>query len=121
MRFLGNIVWFLLGGVVLGLAWLLVGLLWCVTIIGIPVGLQCFKLASLAFWPFGREAAYGGGPVSFLLNVLWFLFGGMELALVSLAVGLVYCLTIIGIPFGLQCFKLASLSLAPFGREVVSC
>ncbi|MCR4963047.1 MAG: YccF domain-containing protein [Firmicutes bacterium] len=121
MRFIGNILWLILGGLVLGLAWLAVGLLWCLTLIGIPVGLQCFKLSSLAFWPFGRQAVFEGGPVSFLLNVAWFFLGGLELALIAAAVGLVYCLTVVGIPFGLQCFKFASLSMAPFGRQIVGC
>ena len=120
MRFIGNVLWFLLGGIILGLSWLIVGLLWCITIIGIPVGVQCFKLAALGFWPFGRETVGDGSPVSFLLNVLWFLFGGMELAIVAAVIGLFWCITIVGIPFGLQCFKIAALSLAPFGRQIVA-
>ena len=119
MKTLGNIIWFIFGGIFGGLAWILCGFLWCITIIGIPVGVQCFKLATLAFWPFGRTVRYEGGAGSFIINVFWFLFGGLELALGYCAIGLVYCITIIGIPFGLQCFKLAKLSLAPFGAVVV--
>lgn len=85
----------------------------------IPVGLQCFKLASLSFFPFGKEVRYGGGAGSFLLNVIWLLVSGLPLALEHVAMGLLLCVTILGIPFGLQQFKLAKLALLPFGAEVV--
>ena len=81
--------------------------------------MQCFKLASLSFFPFGKEVRYGGGAVSFLLNVIWLLVSGLPLALEHLALGLVLCITVIGIPFGLQQFKLAKLALMPFGAEIV--
>ena len=106
MGCLGNLLWFIFGGAISGLSWCLAGSLWCITIVGIPVGMQCFKLASLSFFPFGKEVRYGGGAVSFLLNVIWLL-------------GLVLCITVIGIPFGLQQFKLAKLALMPFGAEIV--
>jgi Predicted membrane protein len=83
------------------------------------VGLQCFKLASLSFFPFGKEVRYGGGAGSFLLNVIWLLVSGLPLALEHVAMGLLLCVTILGIPFGLQQFKLAKLALLPFGAEVV--
>ena len=118
MKTIGNILWFLFGGIVGGLMWLLIGLLWCITIIGIPVGIQCFKLAEMSFFPFGKKVVYSGGAVSFLVNVLWFLFGGLELALAHSVFGLLWCITIVGIPFGKQFFKLAKLSLAPFGAEI---
>jgi uncharacterized membrane protein YccF (DUF307 family) len=118
MGCIGNFFWFLFGGLILGLSWLVVGLLWCITIVGIPVGLQCFKFAGLAFFPFGKEVVFGGGPVSLLLNILWLIFGGFELAMVAAGVGLLFCITIIGIPFGLQCFKIAKLALLPFGASV---
>ena len=118
MKFLGNLVWFLFGGLWMGLGWTLVGLLWCVTIVGIPVGLQCFKFASLAFFPFGKVVLYGGGAPSVLMNILWLLFGGLPLAVASAIHGLILCVTIVGIPFGLQCFKMARLALAPFGADV---
>lgn len=102
----------------MGLGWVLSGVLWCVTIIGIPVGLQCFKLAGLAFFPFGKEVAYGGGAGSLLLNILWIIISGLALAIGSLLCGLIFCISIIGIPFGKQCFKLAKLSLMPFGATV---
>ena len=73
MKTIGNILWFLFGGLIGGLSWVLAGCLWCVTIVGIPVGLQCFKFASLAFFPFGKEVVYGGGGFSLLVNILWLL------------------------------------------------
>lgn len=83
------------------------------------MGLQYFKLASLSFFPFGKEVRYGGGAGSFLLNVIWLLVSGLPLALEHVAMGLLLCVTILGIPFGLQQFKLAKLALLPFGAEVV--
>lgn len=118
MSFLGNLLWFLCCGLWQGLSWLLAGLLWCITIVGIPIGLQCFKFASLAFFPFGKEVRYGGGTVSFLLNLIWILVSGIPLAVTAATNGILLCCTIIGIPFGLQCFKMAKLALMPFGAEV---
>ena len=118
MSFIGNILWFLLIGLISGLGWILAGILCCVTIVGIPLGLQSFKMAGLAFFPFGKEVIYGGGTVSFLANILWILFFGWELALFYLACGLICCITIVGIPAGLQCFKMAKLSLMPFGAVI---
>lgn len=118
MSCLGNFLWFLCCGLWQGLSWLLAGLLWCVTIVGIPIGLQCFKFALLAFFPFGKEVRYGGGTVSFLLNLIWILVSGIPLAITAATNGILLCCTIIGIPFGLQCFKMAKLALMPFGAEV---
>ncbi|MCI7422272.1 MAG: YccF domain-containing protein [Ruminococcus sp.] len=118
MSCLGNLLWFLCCGLWQGLSWLLAGLLWCVTIVGIPIGLQCFKFASLAFFPFGKEVCYGGGTVSLLLNLIWILVSGIPLAVTAATNGILLCCTIIGIPFGLQCFKMAKLALMPFGTEV---
>lgn len=120
MGCLGNALWFLFGGVVLGLGWVLAGVLWCITIVGIPIGMQCFKFASLSFFPFGKEIVYGGGVGSMLLNILWLLVSGIPLAIVSALDGVLFCVTIIGIPFGKQCFKLAKLALMPFGASVVT-
>ncbi|MBP1041797.1 YccF domain-containing protein [Vagococcus sp. BWB3-3] len=119
MNFLGNLIWFVLGGLVQGIGWFLAGLLWCITIIGIPVGLQCFKFASISFTPFGKDVRYGGGAGSFLLNIIWLIVTGIPMALVSVISGLLMCITIIGIPFGLQSFKMAKLALMPFGAEIV--
>lgn len=118
MGCLGNILWFIFGGFVSGLSWCLVGCLWCITIIGIPIGVQCFKFASLSFFPFGKEVEYGGGTVSLLVNIIWLLVTGIPLALEQAAIGVLLCITIIGIPFGLQEFKLAKLALMPFGSTV---
>ena len=103
----------------MGLSWLLAGVLWCMTIVRIPIGLQCFKFASLAFFPFGREIVYGGGTVSLLANIIWLIVSGIPLAIGSTAIGIVLCITVIGIPFGLQCFKIAKLALMPFGAQIV--
>lgn len=118
MGCLGNVIWFLFGGFWQGISWTIAGLLWCITIIGIPVGVQCFKFASLAFLPFGKEVQYGGGTFSILVNILWILFSGIPLALIAALNGILLCCTIIGIPFGMQCFKIAKLSFAPFGATV---
>jgi len=119
MSFLGNVLWFVFAGFWQGLAWIIVGLLWCVTIVGIPMGVQCFKLACLAFFPFGKQVVSGGRLGSCLLNVLWMIFGGLPIAVAALLNGVLLCITIIGIPFGLQCFKLAQLAFMPFGARVV--
>ena len=118
MSLLGNILWLIFGGLLSGLGWIVAGLLWCVTLVGIPIGMQCFKLASLSFAPFGRQVVYKGGAMSFLVNVLWFLISGLPLALGNFLLGCLLCVTIIGIPFGKQFFKIAKLSLAPFGAVV---
>ena len=118
MGCLGNILGFMCGGCLSGLSWALAGCLWCLTIVGIPVGLQCFKFASLSFFPFGKEVIYGGGAGSLLLNIIWLSISGLWLAAESAVIGTALCITIIGIPFGLQHFKLARLALMPFGAEL---
>ena len=118
-RTIGNILWFIFGGLLGGLAWIFAGCIWCITIIGIPVGLQCFKFATLAFWPFGKEIVYGNGMFSFLVNLIWIIFFGWEMALGNLIVGCIWCITIVGIPFGKQFFKMARLSFMPFGASVI--
>lgn len=120
MRTIGNLLWFVLGGFILGLAWFLAGIICCLTIVGIPLGRQCFKFASLACWPFGRDIDFSRmGTVSLLANILWILFLGQELALLSAVLGLVFCVTIVGIPFGLQYFKFAKLAFLPFGARII--
>lgn len=118
MGFLGNILWFILGGEIMGLLWFAIGILWCCTIIGIPIGIQCFKMAGLSFWPFGRDVIFNDSAVSVILNVIWIVVSGCELAIANLIFGLVFCCTIIGIPFGIQYFKMAKLSLLPFGATI---
>jgi len=118
MSFVGNILWFVFGGFLSGLAWLASGLLWCLTIIGIPYGMQCFKFASLSFSPFGKEVVYGGGAISTLADGVRIIFFGIPMAIGNLTVGLIWCLTIVGIPFGRQFFKIARLALTPFGARI---
>ena len=121
MKIIGNIIWVIFGGLILALEYAICGLIWCITIIGIPFGIQLFKCASLALWPFGREVRNkqnSPGCLSTGMNVLWFLLGGIWLALEHVIAGLIFCITIIGIPFGKQHFKLAAIALTPFGREI---
>lgn len=120
MRLLGNILWILLGGLFIAIGWALIGLVLCITIIGIPLGLQCFKMATLTLTPFGKTVAYGGGIGSTLVNIVWVILVGWWMALSYVLAGLVNCITIIGIPFGLQSFKMAKLALWPFGAEIVN-
>ncbi len=118
MSFLGNLVWFVFGGFILCLLWLLAGFLACITIVGIPFGIQCFKIAGLILCPFGRNVEVGHFGFGGLLgNVLWIVLLGWELCVLHLVTGLVFCVTIVGIPFGIQHFKLAKLSLMPFGAK----
>ena len=119
MRILGNIIWIICGGLLSALTWVFFGLIWCITIVGISIGKQCFKLSSISLNPFGKEIEYeDNGSVSFLMNVLWFLFGGAEMALGNALLGVLLGITIIGIPFGKQFFKIAGLAIAPFGAEI---
>lgn len=119
MRLLGNILWFIFGGFLSGMSWCISGILWCISIVGIPYGTQCFKFASLAFCPFGKEVEYGTGTVSFLANIIWTIFFGIPMAIGNFVTGCIWCITIVGIPFGKQFFKIAKLSLAPFGSKVL--
>ena len=119
----GNVLWLVLAGFWLALAYAIAGLINMVTIIGIPFGIQSFKLAGYALWPFGRVVVQRPGRdagLSTLGNVLWFFLGGFWLAMSHLFVGLLLCLTIIGIPLGLASIKMAGLAIAPFGKQVVS-
>ena len=121
MKFIGNILWMVLGGFIISLYYALVGLIFCITIIGIPFGMQLFKMAGLALWPFGHDVTPGandGGCLSLIMNVIWIVLGGIEIALMHVTLGIGFCITIIGIPFGLQHFKMALLALVPFGKEI---
>lgn len=121
MNFLGNILWFVLGGFIISLYYFLAGLLFCLTIIGIPFGVQLIKLAGFALWPFGHDIqsdTNDGGCLSIIMNVIWILVGGIEIAVLHLTFGAVLCITIIGIPFGMQHFKMALLALIPFGKKI---
>ncbi len=117
MKTIGNILWFIFTGLFSAIGYFLVGLIFCITIIGIPFGLQCFKFARLCIWPFGTEVNtdFGKHPIA---NVIWIILFGLGLCISFFIVGLIWCVTIIGIPFGLQCFKLAKLSIVPFGATI---
>ena len=122
MNLIGNIIWVVFGGLLLSLGYLFGGLILCLTIVGIPFGVQIMRLGMFALWPFGGEVkptdnVMGCLPV--LMNVLWIIFGGIEVALTHLTLGIVLCITIIGIPFGLQHFKLMMYAILPFGHRVV--
>lgn len=119
MSCLGNIIWLVCGGFFSGLSWGIAGILWCLTIVGIPYGLQCFKFAIVSFAPFGISIEYGGGIPSLFANIIWIIFFGIPMALENLFLGCILCITIIGIPFGLQFFKIAKLSVAPFGARII--
>lgn len=122
MSLIGNLIWFIFGGLLLGIGYLFGGMVLCLTIVGIPFGLQIIKLGLFAMWPFGGEVVPGNnasGCLPLLLNVLWIICGGIEVALTHLALGIVFSITIVGIPFGMQHFKLMMLALMPFSHEVV--
>lgn len=121
MKILGNLIWLICGGVITSIEYLLASLALMITIIGIPFGLQTIKLALLALWPFGSEVVdegNSGGCLSVIMNVIWILIGGLWICLTHLFFGVILCITIIGIPFGRQHFKMAALSLAPFGKSI---
>ena len=122
LALLCNLAWFLLGGIWLGLSWVVAGLLFCCTIIGIPYGIASFRIAGFAFFPFGKDVVRSGnaGTCTFILNVIWVVFAGFWLWLAAIIEGVAFCLTIIGIPFGFGCFKIAKVSFAPLGKKVVS-
>ncbi len=122
LRFILNIIWLILAGFWLALAYFLAGIIMCILIITIPFGLQAFKLGGYAFWPFGRTVVKraGAGAPSLIGNVIWLVLAGWELALAHLITGLALCITIIGIPLGIANFKLVPVALWPFGREIVS-
>jgi uncharacterized membrane protein YccF (DUF307 family) len=121
MDFLLNIFWLILGGFIVVIAYLLGGILLCVTIIGIPFGIQCFKLAGLALMPFGREIREKeppGGALAVIMNIIWIILPGLELAVFHLIMALLFALTIIGLPLAAQHLKMTRLAILPFGFEV---
>lgn len=129
MRTLGNILWFVFGGLWMGLGWWLAGILCAITIVGLPWAKACFVIGQFTFFPFGREAVsrgaisgvpdIGTGVLGTLGNILWFVFAGIWLAIGHLMSALLCFVTIIGIPFGIQHLKLAALTLAPIGKTIV--
>ena len=120
--FLCNILWLIIVGWESALSWFIVGIIYCITIIGIPCGMQAFKIGMLALWPFGKEIKEGSNSSSCCAlcgNLIWFFFGGLEIAIAEFFMGLLCCMTIIGIPFGLQLFKIGRLALWPYGAKIV--
>jgi uncharacterized membrane protein YccF (DUF307 family) len=123
MSILGNIIWLLFGGFIIAIEYLVGSIALMITIVGIPFGVQTLKLGLLAIWPFGRGTkvhARASGCLYILMNVIWLIFGGLCIALTHFILGVLLCITIIGIPFGLQHFKLTNMALTPFGRDIVS-
>ncbi len=122
MKLIGNIIWIVFGGLLMALEYFVASFILIITIIGIPFGIQTFKLGLLALWPFGsqvRERPQAGGCLTTIMNILWILVGGIWISLSHLIFGILFSITIIGIPFGMQHFKLAGLALTPFGKEIV--
>jgi len=121
MNLLLNIIWLILGGFIVVIAYFLGGILLCVTIIGIPFGIQCFKLAGLALMPFGREIREKeppSGALAVIMNVIWIILPGLELAVFHLIMALLLAITIIGLPLAAQHLKMTRLAILPFGFEV---
>jgi len=123
MKTLGNIIWVVFGGVFIAIEYVLASVALMITIIGIPFGIQSLKLAEVALWPFGKRVVHkesSSGCLSALMNVIWFFVGGIPIVLTHLLFGLLFYITIIGIPFGNQHFKLMKLAFTPFGRKVIN-
>ncbi len=123
MSLLGNIIWLIFGGIVIAVEYFIGSLILMVTIVGIPFGMQTLKMGMLAIWPFGRDTrvqSRASGCLYILMNVLWLICGGICIAITHALFGLLLCITIIGIPFGMQHFKLTAVALNPFGRDIVS-
>ncbi len=121
MNAIGNILWLLLGGILITIIYYIIGLLLCLTIIGIPFGVQLFKFGTYALWPFGHELVDAPGQpgcLSTVMNVVWILCGWWEIAVIHLVFGLLCCVTVVGIPFGIQHFKMIVPTLLPFGKEI---
>lgn len=122
MNFIGNLIWLIFGGLITAIEYFVASLILMLTIIGIPFGIQTMKLGILALWPFGSEVRSipaAGGCLYTLFNIIWIFTGGIWIALTHLAFGILLAITIIGIPFARQHFKMAGLALTPFGKEIV--
>lgn len=118
MRVIGNIIWFLFSGFWAWLAWTIIGLIFCLTIIGFPLGVQFLKIANFGLFPFGKDVHIGQSNSSLLLNILWIIFFGWELAIMHLASAALLAFSIIGIPFAIQSLKMVKISLFPFGAKI---
>jgi uncharacterized membrane protein YccF (DUF307 family) len=123
MNILGNLIWLIFGGIIIAFEYLIGSLILMITIVGIPFGIQTLKMAAIAIWPFGRDTRVhtrASGCLYILMNVLWLITGGLWIAATHAIFGILLCITIIGIPFGLQHFKLTAIALNPFGRDIVN-
>jgi uncharacterized membrane protein YccF (DUF307 family) len=123
MKILGNLVWLIFGGIIIAIEYFIGSLVLFITIIGIPFGLQTLKMGALALWPFGSDTRVherASGCLYIIMNVLWLICGGIWIAITHAFFGVLLCITIIGIPFGLQHFKLTAIAINPFGRDIVS-
>ena len=123
MNIIGNLIWLIFGGFAAALGYIVGGFVLCITIIGIPWGLQCFKIATVVLWPFGKKivpSQRGTGCLSLFCNIIWLLCGGLYTAFIHLVFAALLFITIIGIPFAKQHLKLVDLSLMPFGKNVLS-
>lgn len=123
MKTIGNIIWFIFGGVMIAIEYFVAGLTMMLTIVGIPFGIQCIKLGVLALWPFGHKVEKYKKPLplgllNVIMNIIWIVIGGIWIALTHLFWGIIFCITIIGIPFGMQHFKMIRLALFPFGKTI---
>ena len=130
MRMIGNFIWFIFAGLWLGITWYILGILMFLLIITIPWGKAAFMLGTFSFFPFGKTVIkrsdlsgvddVGTGSLGVIGNIIWFIFAGFWLAVTNVIYGVIYCITILGIPFGIQCFKMAGASLMPIGKTVVT-
>lgn len=122
MKTLGNLLWLIFGGFMIAIEYFVAGIALMLTIIGIPFGLQSFKLGMLALWPFGSKVEpieQSSGCVNVIMNIIWIIIGGIPIMLTHLFWGIILCITIVGIPFGKQHFKMVPLALFPFGKRIV--
>ena len=119
MNLIGNIIWLIFGGIIASIVWFIAGFILCVSVIGLPFGVQRFRILKFVLWPFGKEIELGHfGAGGLLFNIIWLIFFGWGFAIDHLIIGVILCITIVGIPFGVQHFKFALLGLMPFGAEI---
>ncbi len=122
MSIIGNLIWLIFGGIIIAVEYFIGSIILMITIVGIPFGIQTLKMAALAIWPFGRDTRVhdrASGCLYIIMNIIWLLTGGLWIAATHAIFGVILCITIIGIPFGLQHFKLTAIALSPFGRDIV--
>jgi uncharacterized membrane protein YccF (DUF307 family) len=122
MKFFGNLIWLIFGGLIIAIEYFIGSLVLMITIVGIPFGIQTLKMALLSLWPIGRDTrvqSKASGCLYIIMNIIWLISGGIWIAITHAIFGAILCITIIGIPFGLQHFKLTAIALSPFGRDII--